>query len=597
MTTRRTIVYGIVFTLLIAAYALTGRIEKSIERRTFDAKRIFDFDAKDIRSLSIERDGESPVEALRSDDGAWRIVSPHNHIHPNGPMWDQLTTVASNITNERPIENDAERLELFELDEPKLTVRVGTSTGTLTQLEFGAIDPTRRHRYTRVGTNADVFLTPAEAFFAFNRPLLDLRERRAFPAIESGLTAIEYRRAPATDVDENVTPAINERYTLDAEGIWWIESPVRVRANQQKLRALAEELSLMRGDRYIDEPADTSQYGLDTPFASITPYAGDTAAGTLNIGWLDDENEGKIFAKTTRSPSVFSIDSHLVTLLPDGPLGFRERRLYTGEATKLNRIVYRDANNTLELAADADTGWKLTQPPADDSEQLAISFYIAVLKGIEGVSFPEDAEANIGDPRIELELYDRGVPTPRRIKIGGMVPDSDPLLFYAETDFGLVTTIGIQEFRLLQASAFRFRNKNIFAFNPGEASIVELTIDETKYAFVRRDEVWLVAEPEGHRFESQTDMTDLLKTLSGLEAAGQALPEPPPDVIGADAPVLSARIRLESGAVAGPLKVGNRKASESRERFVTIEGRGGVYYVDQTVLDDVRDTLRGVIPQ
>ena len=595
MTSRRTIVYGIAFALLVVAYALTGRIEKRIERRTFDAKRIFDFEAKDIRSLSIERAGEAPVEALRGDGDTWRIVSPRDHIQPNAPMWDQLAEVASNITNERPIENDAERLELFELDLPKLTVRVGTEGGSLTQLEFGAIDPTRRHRYTRAGTNTDVFLTPAEAFFAFNRPLLDLRERRVFPAIESGLTAIEYRRAAATDIDDNVTPALNERYTLDADGIWWIESPVRARANQQKLRALAEELSLMRGDNYIDEPANTSEYGLDAPFASITPYAGDTAAGTLNIGWLDDVNEGKIFAKTGRSPSVFSIDSHLVTLLPDGPLGFRERRLFTGEATKLNRIVYRDTNTELTLSAEGDSGWRLVQPAVDDSEQLAISFYIAVLKGVEGVTFPE--ETTIDNPRIEIELYDRGVQTPRHIRIGGAVPGSDPLIFYAETDFGLVTTIGLQEYRLLQATAFRFRNKNIFAFEPADANILELTIDETKYAFVRRNERWLVAEPEGHMLESQADIADLLETLATLEATEQATPEPAADVVGTDAPVLSARVFLESGTIIGPLKVGNRKASESRERFVTIEGRGSVYYVDQTILDDVRDTLRGVVSQ
>jgi len=422
MKTRRTVVYGIVFALLAAAYALTGRIEKTIERREFEAKRLFDFNGSDVRSLSIERQDEDTVEALRGDDGTWRIVSPHDHIEPNVPMWDQLATWAAEITNERPIDENAERLELFELDEPALIVRVGTSSGTLTQLEFGAIDPTRRHRYTRVGTGSEVFLTPADAFFAFNRPLLDLRERRVFPGIGDALTAIEYRSAASEDANGNVSPAFTERYALDDEGIWRIESPAEARANQQKLAALAEELSLMRGENYIDDPAGLGQYGLDTPFATLTAYADGQPAGTLQIGWIDDENDGKIFAKTNRNPSVFLVDSHLVTLLPQGPLDFREKRLYTGEATKLTRIVYRDANNAIELSAETDEGWKLVQPAADDSDQLAISFYIAVLKGIEGVSFPEDAEADFGEPRIELELYDRDSQTPRRIRIGGMVP-------------------------------------------------------------------------------------------------------------------------------------------------------------------------------
>src|SRR5690606_28186378 len=175
------------------------------------------------------------------------------------------------------------RLELFDLDQPKLVVRVGTRDGTLTQISFGSIDPTRRHRYARVGTDDAVFLTPAEAFFALNRPLDDLRERRVFPALDEGLTAIEYRRAPAMDAEGNETPEIRERYAVDAEGVWWIESPIRARANQAKLRALAEELSLLRGSNYIDAPSDLGDYGLDRPFATVTPYAGEAPAGVLAI--------------------------------------------------------------------------------------------------------------------------------------------------------------------------------------------------------------------------------------------------------------------------------------------------------------------------
>jgi len=44
----------------------------------------------------------------------------------------------------------------------------------------------------------------------------------------------------------------------------------------------------------------------------------------------------------------------------------------------------------------------------------------------------------------------------------------------------------------------------------------------------------------------------------------------------------------------GPIRVGNLKTAESRERFVTISGRAGVYYVDQGLVDAARRCVAAV---
>ncbi|MEK7793931.1 MAG: hypothetical protein AAB353_05355, partial [Candidatus Hydrogenedentota bacterium] len=73
------------------------------------------------------------------------------------------------------------------------------------------------------------------------------------------------------------------------------------------------------------------------------------------------------------------------------------------------------------------------------------------------------------------------------------------------------------------------------------------------------------------------------------------------DVQGVDTPVLSATITLETGPGAppmslGPLAVGALKASESRERFAVLAGRDEVFFVDQSIIDDIRTGLAGIVP-
>jgi hypothetical protein len=149
---------------------------------------------------------------------------------------------------------------------------------------------------------------------------------------------------------------------------------------------------------------------------------------------------------------------------------------------------------------------------------------------------------------------------------------------------------------MLQASVFRFRDKGLFAFEPAEAEIVEITVDGQKYGLVRQGRVWIVAEPEDHVLESQADANDLLTLLAELQMTDEAVPVPGPEATGLNEPVLSARVFLRSGPAVGPLTVGNLKAEQSRDRFVTVAGLDGVFYVDQSMVSEVRDIVRNITP-
>ncbi len=598
MRTRTTIALGAIFAALVATYMFTNVQKYRAAREAYEARKLFQFDAADITTLSIQQQGAEAVEATRRE-GGWGLAGAHSAIEANGPLWDLLAQAVAAATNERPIAQTGDDLSIFELATPRLSVEVGTRAGVLQQINFGGLDPMQRHRYAQLG-GGGVFLARAELFSALDRALLDLRDRRIFTNLGEGLTRVDYERLPVetgdgATLDENVkqaATAIHETYAKNEAGEWRMTLPAEARAREDLLKKLEAALVELAGREYVDEPESLDDYGLATPFSRLTAYGKDGTPQTLLLGWLKSgEESAGLYVKRSDQRSVAVIDGEFMTKLPIEPGFFREKRLFTGEALHVKTLRYRDSRGEFALENDAQSGWRLAGAAGLETDQAAASLYLALIKRAEGDTFPEgEAPAELESPTVTIGFeFDDGRPA-TKIEIGRAVPGSDPIRLYARQDFGAVTTISFEEFQSLQAEAFDFRVKTLFAFDRGLAEEVAIAVDGQRYRFAQAGGRWSVAEPAGLRLEAQSDLSVFLDTLTQTAVRGVADPAPSVEVQGVESPVLevSAKIAGPNPSAFGPIRVGNLKASASRERFVIISGRDGVYYVDQSLVDAAR---------
>jgi hypothetical protein len=307
---------------------------------------------------------------------------------------------------------------------------------------------------------------------------------------------------------------------------------------------------------------------------------------------------GGIYARIENGPSVIIISANVLTLLPDTPDAFRDARVFAQQAADLTKIRFDDVGRGWTLTYAADAGWRLTDPPADDTDQNDVSRYIAFLKGLSGVTFPAETP-KFDAPLAALTLTARDGKE-YRVAVGEAIPDTDPMLFYTLTTQEFVTSLPLSAVAALRADPFQFRRKQLIPFKDDAAKEIRLLFEGTNYRFVNRTGTWTVHDPEGAKFESQSDAAAILQALSKARALSVANPPPARDVQGVDTPVLSATITLETEPGAppmslGPLAVGALKASESRERFAILAGRDEVFFVDQSIIDDVRTGLKGVV--
>ena len=607
MKTRTTWIWIALSVAIVAGYFYTGTLKEKDERAAFEAKRLFQFEGKDIVRLSFRTLKNDTVEATRVSPNIWEMMDPYAHVNPNHGLWTQLAEqVVPMLINQRPIEATPDDLTLYGLTDPPLSVTVETAQKELIQLDIGTADPTQNNHYAKLASG-EIFLLPVQMAKTLYRSLDELRDRRVFPLDATKIDTVRYVRYPVDDQDDDLEPepGIDEEYVLKAaENKWYFTKPGNALVNLREIVTLLNEAQQLRGIEFIDSPSALGDYGLNPPWAKLTLLDSDeNTSRTLWLGWLDDlADDGRMFATIEGNPSVFTIDAAFLSNLPQDPIAFREDHLLTSLPSTIAIINYRDAQRDLTLTNDDTVGWVLTEPAFPDTDNLAVSNLIRALMAIVGTRFPDDEEvaAQFGDEQIVYSFtFNNGAP-PSTIVIGAMVPDTtDPVMFYVRQDFGSVTTIPFHYVQLLTSSTFRFRNHDLLPFEPESVTALSIQLDDSRYTLTLTNGTWIVTDPPDHIVENKTDVDVLINKLRGVLAAGDIDSELENDVTGLENPALIADVTIstpDGTQVLGPITLGNLVADGSRYRYGRVTGRPETFYVDHSIIEDLRIGLKGIRP-
>lgn len=614
MKFRGTMVLGAVLGLLCLGYWLMQQREEAQVREKLEAQRLFQFEGEDVARLRIAQAGKTPTEGVRAD-GAWKITAPAPDIEPYPPLWDRVAGRLAQLHNKRTIVEHAQDLQQYGLAEPVLQVTAELDSGEEVHLDFGALEPMRVCRYARQGDT--VFLVHKDMFFELNRSLKDLRHQFLVDNRDADILRIEFARiwtgkntAEAQAMD--TTPEVGEESVRvvaerDSAGQpWRLVEPVEAQADQERVNNLVSEVRYGTAIRFIDNPASLADYGLEKPHARITVFdAEDSGPQTLFLGQLDQVGEeGGLFARREGRQSVMLIDPHLVMLLPKAPSAFRERHLMTRPATELARVRYQRGGEEFLLQEDPAEGWMLIYPKLADTDQVAVSQFIAMLKQIEGAYFPDGELEDYGldkpEVTITLEYQDQSPPAEIRVQ-----PLEAPENLVAATqDTGEIVQIFENYAEPLFVDSSHFRSPELLTFEDTWATKLSIVFEGIPYVFEKVDTIWLVRKPERMQLASQSGLKALLKAFRSVKGSAVTEPASDPAEYGLDTPLLAFEVLVEpppemredadAGAQThyGPLKVGAITPQNSQRRYAAVEGRDGVFRVRQALIEVVRETLK-----
>ena len=598
-------------TLLVLCVGYWYVVHRDVARKKEEreAKRLFSFTPDDVKSITIQREGERPSTGVRGPEGAWSITAPLT-VPANSMIWDRIAKNVAELSDQRTIEDSPKDLSLYKLNEPRLRVSAAMKDGTSVEARFGEMDPTQKFRYAQLG-DGPVFLVEPGQFFELDRDLTWLRDCQLFNVSDSGITYIEFTPMRANPkAAEGQKPEVQEAVSViaqkDDNGTWSVIAPQPGTADQAMIEGLASDLRYARGRDYIDSPESLKDYKLDPPMVRVRIRSGkDGAVQTAYFGSFESspKADAGVYVMQEGRPSVFVVDAHIVMGFPQaGPDAWREKRLITKQGSDIIAVKYQAGPQQFLLVKEEPGGWKLKEPQEDATNEAAVSRFIASMLEMKGSSSFVERKPEFGFdvPSIRIALTYKGVETPVEILVGAVVPNTDRR--YVTQDSGVVTTLDKLSVDTLARSPKDFMALGLMSFKKNAAREVSLRLEGAAYEFERGEQAWKVQEPAGKVWDSQDDMQGLMDAVANLSAESVDTAVAPPDlsVFGLDAPLLTVKVKvLEDGGSTpieiGPVSIGKICPDDAHLRYAMVSGRPQIYRVKQAPVSAVRNALRGVV--
>ena len=598
MRIRTTLFFFVVLVVLCGAYYLLGQSQARKAQEVLEGKNVFELGEEPVLGMSIQRSGEPPTVGV-CEDGRWRIVEPYP-VEALQEVWAHLETTARNLGSERIMPGAQTDPEIYGFDEPCLTLTMKTPHGTK-GLVFGAAGPTQANRYARLN-GGPLMLINGQSFAQFDRGLDGLRQFYLFTPRDEPVTKVELAWDRPAQSGALPPPAVIEQ---GPDRVWRMVKPVESGVNMVVLKALVEALLLAAREGFVDEPESLDLYGLDPPRARLTLYRGEHSPETVRFGDLDREGKNaRLFVQRANAPAVATVRGDLLSLLPDGPDGFRDRRLLTRPPKAIRAIHFSSGDIEFMLELDDQRGWGLTRPRVEPADQVAVSSLIANLclyQGQVAPELPSGVDTGLEPPSATLTLTYREEDAPGRICIGAKVPEQEA--FYATQDTGDVVLIAAEAAEAIRnLDLFLFRNKDRLVFSKEEAVQVAMTLDGTNYAFERGRDGWRVVQPAGKTWDSPSDMEMLLSAISSVKAQGVDQSPIPADLspYGLGTPALRLTVCVQPEGADEPVELptllaGSISRENSRERHAMLVGGDEVFRIKQAHLDDLRQAVLNVV--
>jgi hypothetical protein len=348
MSTKKLLVVTGVFFALLAFVVFFERKQPTSDERAKAAKRLAEFKADDVASVTLERPDLPKVELVRKEKGRWTVLnapaSPADGYAADALVSDlgRLEVVGETRTAFDPKE--------FGLDAPKAKATVAFLDKSTKVFSFGAAIP---------GT--DAVAAAAGPLFgavkfaplaALTKPVDEYRSRQLFDVPVSEITRVSVTRGPNTVVVSR--PAAGPG---GLPGAWRLEKPVADLASESFVDRFLGDLAGVRIFEFPTLPdADLARVGLAPSIVTVVLEKGAEKVATIGFGAAKAEGAGgRMYAKS--GALVLVIDDRVREDLDKELSAYRESRVVPVDTFTLRRVSF--SADDLRAGADkVDGQWR-----------------------------------------------------------------------------------------------------------------------------------------------------------------------------------------------------------------------------------------------
>jgi len=348
-----------------------------------------------------------------------------------------------------------------------------------------------------------------------------------------------------------VTAANGERTVLEkTDNRWQLVEPFAGAVDVTEVVALTSSLTSLEIQRVVAEPEeapDLTAFGLAEPRIAVEVTTTTNTAVRLLIG-EQTPTGGDLYATIAGSNRVFLISGYLDGTFDRTTFDLRDKTILDFTRDQVDRLEIAGADATIRLRQE-NNRWSLVSPIEANAD-------LGVTNGLVGQLSTGQMAAIETESTDDLASY--GLDVPRLTVTVGLGSSAATLLIGDATSMGtvyardaareLVFTVNESLVTELEQGFDKYRRKNLFAFRPFNATMLEIEREGERWVFEQVEttadgeaDMWRRTAPDAGDVETSA-MDDLLAKLSNLRAESFVLVR---DDTGLDAPVSTIRVAFE----------------------------------------------------
>ncbi len=430
------------FFLVAAAYVYLYEVKGGEERKKAEEaeKRVFQFEREDLTWVNL-KNYDNTFRAIRGPSG-WEFVEPIATKSDD----NQIALILSSLESaeiERIVVDSTLDLAPFGLDDPQVSLQVGTDATTYDTLYLGHHNPTLSFVYAKLSGDSRVFLLPATLYNNANKKFFALRDKTVLRFDRDGI-----RRLILTRKDDTLV------FEMEGEK-WWIREPISVRGDRAKITRVINTVNNMKAKEIASEGGDDlAKFGFDNPWGRIDLFTGASREmKSLILGRA--KSNGDVYVKDLSRETVFVVAPSIVTLIKDRVELFRDKKLLDFDREAVTEIGLVYPERLIRCERDSAGDWFVytgDEPVRQPGNGARVSRLLSDLNGLTVEEFVGERGTSLkpygmDKPQVVIEIID-DIGEPLTLMVGKKgVDDVDGEVkeyLYAMNDRdGWVCTVGV----------------------------------------------------------------------------------------------------------------------------------------------------------
>lgn len=370
----------------------------SSEERAEQAKKVLSLEKGDVTAVTIESE-KGRVRLERVEEGSdeaeaqWRITQPLAARADTFAV-DRLLEAVASLERTRTLDEFEPRA--VGLDKPRATVRLATQGGEAV-LKLGAAVPTGGALIAGLEGRSEAFVVSDTILSELTKEPGEWRDRTIFRGDREAVQRITLEGA-------------NGRVVLTRKpNGFWIESPLRDRADKDLVDGLFSDLTGLTAERFLDQPGrPLAELGLAPPREVIeVTLKGSAAPVRIELGAQvtgEAVPEGQAAGETSygrmAGGPVFEARTRLAESANRTPADWRALALSAFEVHQVESATVKDAQGPFNLTR-AEPDWKRGDVTIS---YVPVSDLLFAVTGARAERLANAAEIKLGPPALTFLL-------------------------------------------------------------------------------------------------------------------------------------------------------------------------------------------------